>query len=111
MLISKIFKFDAAHKLPGYNGKCKDLHGHTWKLIVAVEGEVKEDGMVRDFREIKQIVNGKIIDKLDHGYLNEIIENPTTENILLWIKKELDIEGLRKLTLYETEDCFAELIL
>src|SRR5210317_1043455 len=41
MLISKTFKFDAAHKIPNYNGKCSQLHGHTWKLVITLEGEIK----------------------------------------------------------------------
>jgi 6-pyruvoyltetrahydropterin/6-carboxytetrahydropterin synthase len=111
MLISKIFTFDSAHKLPNYKGKCANLHGHTWKLIIAVEGEVnKKTGMIIDFNEIKKIVNEKVIEKLDHAYLNDTLENPTCENITLWIQKELtSLKGLKKITLYETEKSFCEL--
>ena len=112
MLISKIFKFDSAHKLPNYIGKCSNLHGHTWELVVGCEGEVdKKTGMIIDFKEIKSIVQEKILNKLDHIYLNDLIENPTCENILLWIKKELKpgLNGLKKLVLYETDSSFCEL--
>lgn len=110
MRLSKVFRFDSAHKLPFFKNKCSNLHGHTWKLIVSIEGYVDEQGIVRDFSEIKKIVNEKVIEKLDHKYLNDIIENPTCENMLLWIKKELnDLEGLKKLELYETPDSFAVL--
>ena len=110
MLVSKVFKFDSAHKLPFYEGKCKNLHGHTWKLIASFEGNPGKNGLILDFRTIKQIVNEKIIEKIDHVYLNDIIENPTCENILLWIKDQLSgMKGLKKLVLYETENNFCEL--
>jgi len=113
MLISKIFKFDSAHKLPNYPGKCASLHGHTWKLIVSCSGEIdKKSGMIIDFCEISKIVNEKILSKFDHAYLNNFIKNPTCENILLAIKKELEktkLQGLKKLVLYENETSFCEL--
>ena len=111
MLISKTFTFDSAHKLPFYEGKCSQLHGHTFKLIVSCAGETdKKSGMIIDFKEIKNIVSEQVIDKLDHSYLNDIIENPTCENTLIWIKENLKaLKGLKKLTLYETETSFCEL--
>jgi len=113
MLISKIFKFDSAHKLENYNGKCENLHGHTYKLIVSCSGEVdKKTGMVIDFNELKKIIVEKIISKIDHAYLNDIVKNPTCENMLLWMKEQLKNEPkhkLKKLTLYETETSFCEL--
>jgi len=111
MLIFKIFKFDSAHKLPNYNGKCSNLHGHTWKLIIGIERDVDDkSGMGIDFGEIKKVVNERVLDRLDHCYLNDIIENPTCENIIFWIKEKLvDIEGLKKITLYETDNNFCEL--
>lgn len=111
MLISKIFKFDSAHKIPNYKGKCAKLHGHTWKLIVTFKGEVdQKTGMIMDFVDIKKIVEEKILDKLDHLYLNDIIENPTCENILLWIKEQLkEYRKINRLILYESENSFCEL--
>ena len=109
MIISKTFSFNAAHKLPNYNGKCANLHGHTWKLIVSLEGEVQEDGMVIDFKDIKKQVNEKVLDKLDHSYLNEIVENPTCENLLLWIKEQLSELNPKTLRLYESETSFCEI--
>ena len=49
MIIIKEFDFDAAHYLPAYNGKCEHLHGHTYKLVVKVEGTPDHEGMVIDF--------------------------------------------------------------
>lgn len=113
MLISKIFKFDSAHKLENYNGKCENLHGHSYKLIVSCEGEInKESGIIIDFNEIKKIVEGKVLSEIDHAYLNDIVKNPTCENMLLWIREQLKSEEklkLKKLVLYETETGFCEL--
>jgi 6-pyruvoyltetrahydropterin/6-carboxytetrahydropterin synthase len=113
MLISKIFKFDSAHKLPNYPGSCSKLHGHTWKLTVSCSGEInKKTGMVLDFIEIKRVVENKVLSRLDHAYLNDIVENPTCENILIWIRTQLESEKdihLKKLALYETETSFCEL--
>ena len=72
--------FDSAHWLPDYDGACGNLHGHTWKVAVIIEGEPNDKGMVVDFREVKQIIN-----VLDHRCLNDIIPNPTAENIALWL--------------------------
>jgi len=112
MLISKIFKFDSAHKLPNYTGKCSQLHGHTWRLIVTCDGKVNEkSGMIVDFLEIKKVVEEKVLSNLDHSHLNDFIENPTCENILLWIKEQLKDSDLKlkKLALYESDNSFCEL--
>ena len=52
--VSRVFYFDAAHRIPDHSGECKNLHGHTYKLIVTMEGEVK-DGMVIDFEDMKNL--------------------------------------------------------
>lgn len=113
MYISKEFKFDSAHQLIEYNGKCENLHGHTYKLRVTLKGEVdKKTGMIIDFTIFKKIVNDNIIEKLDHNYLNNIIKQPTAENIVKWIWNELYslLKGenykLYELILWETEDSF-----
>lgn len=92
--IVKEFTFDAAHQLPNYNGKCSNLHGHTYKLQVGITGKVI-DGMVFDFAELKNFVKDDIIEFLDHKYLNELSQdkfphrNPTAENMVMWISKVL----------------------
>ena len=109
MLVTKEFKFDAAHFLTNYHGKCEKVHGHTYKLHVTVEGDVKSDGMVMDFAELKKIVNERVIDKLDHTSLNDTIENPSAENIAIWIWNELkDISEakLYEVKVWETETSF-----
>lgn len=55
MIIIKEFDFDAAHYLPAYNGKCEHLHGHTYKLVVKVEGTPDHEGMVIDFIKLKNL--------------------------------------------------------
>lgn len=112
MKLIKKFTFDSAHHLPNYKGKCKQLHGHTYHLEVIVEGIVNPDtGMIVDFAYLKYIVISKALDYLDHKLLNDVIENPTAENIILWIKKmiERDIEGTLTLRLWETPDSYVEL--
>jgi len=89
MKICREFLFDSAHLLPKYKGKCEQMHGHTYKLEVIVEGEVGKDGMVRDFDELKRVVDSEIIEKLDHKNLNDILKIPTAENIAIWIFKRL----------------------
>ncbi|MGC9139277.1 6-carboxytetrahydropterin synthase QueD [Athalassotoga sp.] len=112
MLISKEFKFDAAHNLVNYHGKCEKLHGHTYKLRVTLNGKVDEEGMIIDFAELKRIVNDLVISKLDHNYINEIIPQPSAENIAMWIWNVLEkpLNGpnyrLYSVDLWETESAF-----
>lgn len=71
--VTKEFKFEMAHALHGYDGLCKNIHGHSYKLWVTVKGEVRnekghvKDGMVIDFDGLKEIVKPAIIDKYDHS--------------------------------------------
>ncbi|MBQ7561637.1 MAG: 6-carboxytetrahydropterin synthase QueD [Synergistaceae bacterium] len=90
MLLCKDFKFDAAHNLINYHGKCEKLHGHTYKLRVVLEGQPDSEGMIMDFVELSGLVKEKIISRLDHSYLNDIISQPSAENIALWVWAELD---------------------
>lgn len=104
MLLSKEFKFHSAHFLPSYHGKCENLHGHTYKLRVTIEGQPDEEGMIKDFVEVKKIVQEKVIDKVDHFNLNEIIKNPSAENIAVWIWQQLKEDlNLFEIQVWETE--------
>ena len=73
--ITKEFKFEMAHALFGYDGLCKNIHGHSYRLWVTVKGQVKneknhaKDGMVMDFNFLKKIVKPEIIDKYDHSFV------------------------------------------
>lgn len=104
MLIAKEFTFDCAHKLPNYKGLCANLHGHTYKMIICLKGEIKKDGMVIDFSVLKQKVNDKVIKLIDHKFLNDIIDYPTAENIVVWIWDRLikELPELHEISLWET---------
>lgn len=71
--ITKEFKFEMAHALLNYDGLCKNIHGHSYRLWVTIRGNIVNDssnpknGMVLDFSDIKSIVNREIIDKYDHS--------------------------------------------
>lgn len=73
MLISKSFSFDMAHMLDGYEGKCKNLHGHTYQLKVFIDGKTQmegaNEGMVEDYGRIKSLVKENILIKLDHSFI------------------------------------------
>ncbi len=89
MEVSCAFTFDAAHYLTNLNGKCENLHGHTYTLTVTVSGPVKNDGLVIDFHIFKEIVRKKVLAYLDHKDLNAIFKNPSAEHIAMWIWKKL----------------------
>jgi 6-pyruvoyltetrahydropterin/6-carboxytetrahydropterin synthase len=89
MEIFKEFTFEAAHRLPNVPAghKCGRLHGHSFKVVVYVKGAVTEPtGWIVDFGDLKQAFQ-PFYDQLDHYYLNEIegLENPTSENLAIWI--------------------------
>ena len=120
VLVSKEFTFDAAHHLHDYEGKCKNLHGHTYRAVLGISGYTDNRGLVIDFGDIKEIWKEKIEIHLDHRYLNETLPpmNTTAENIVVWIYEKL-VEALRKepqyngarvefVRLYETPTSYAE---
>jgi 6-pyruvoyltetrahydropterin/6-carboxytetrahydropterin synthase len=89
MEIFREFTFEAAHRLPEVpeGHKCARLHGHSYRVSVQVEGPVDSDaGWVMDFADVKAAFK-PIEQQLDHYYLNEIegLENPTSENLAMWI--------------------------
>jgi 6-pyruvoyltetrahydropterin/6-carboxytetrahydropterin synthase len=131
--ITRVFSFEAAHALKDYNGPCKNIHGHSYKLWVTVSGIVDAGtGMIMDFNDLKKIVNETIISKFDHALIlyrkdkmlksqpvvkaeNLLILpfNPTSENLIIYfselIKKALpEHTRLYGLKLYETDSSFTE---
>jgi 6-pyruvoyltetrahydropterin/6-carboxytetrahydropterin synthase len=136
--VTKKFSFEMAHALEGHDGKCRNIHGHSYFLYVTIIGqpisndESPKNGMVIDFADLKAIINREIITPLDHSlmlyekseFLSTIKEhsyqkliiktyNPTCENMIIdfahSIKKHLP-EGiyLHKLKLDETKTSYAE---
>ena len=73
--VTKIFDFETAHALWNYDGKCKNIHGHSYKLTVSISGPVINDenhvknGMIIDFGDLKRIVNSNIVEHFDHCLL------------------------------------------
>ncbi|MBO8158364.1 MAG: 6-carboxytetrahydropterin synthase QueD [Thermosyntropha sp.] len=112
-----IQEFAAAHKLNNYEGNCRNIHGHTWKVEIVVEGEkLDENGMLIDFRELKKIAACLIAEKYDHRFLNEIAPfdkiNPTAENIAhqiyIDVKKKLpDGIKLKSVKVWESSNAYA----
>ncbi|TYP55495.1 6-carboxytetrahydropterin synthase QueD [Thermosediminibacter litoriperuensis] len=90
MFLIKEFKFDAAHNLVKYKGKCEKLHGHTYRLVVVLEGTPDAEGMIMDFLELKNIVEDRVLKLLDHSYINDFVEQPSAENIAVWVWKRLE---------------------
>ncbi len=102
-------KFSAAHAIPGHE-KCGKLHGHNFRVEVEIEGEVKENGMVMDFYNLKRVLKD-VLEDFDHTVLNEIIDVPTSENICIEIVKRLKKRGVNvvRVRVSESEDKWAEL--
>jgi 6-pyruvoyltetrahydropterin/6-carboxytetrahydropterin synthase len=88
--ITKQFDFETGHALYGYDGKCKNVHGHSYKLSVTVSGSPISDssnvkyGMVIDFSDLKKIVLSEIVDKFDHA----TVFNKNTPHVELAIELE-----------------------
>ena len=91
--ITKIFHFEAAHALNGYDGKCRNIHGHSYEMRVTVKGMPlnepgnPKNGMVIDFHDLKTIVNQEVIEKLDHSF---IIGNNMPKNFVEITKQNFD---------------------
>ena len=108
MEIFREFTFEAAHRLPNVppGHKCGRLHGHSFQVDVYVEGQPDErTGWILDFADIKTAFK-PIDDRLDHNYLNEVegLENPTSEQLAIWIWNQLKprLRPLSKLIVRET---------
>jgi 6-pyruvoyltetrahydropterin/6-carboxytetrahydropterin synthase len=89
--------FASAHALRNYKGRCENTHGHNWRVEVVIEGERLDDtGMLVDFIDVKNLM-ARIIDPIDHQFLNEIppfdVVNPSAENIAEYFYQKMR-EGL-----------------
>lgn len=120
VMVSKEFTFDAAHHLHAYEGKCMNLHGHTYKVVFGISGYLDERGLMIDFGDIKDVWKNKIEIYLDHRYLNETLPpmNTTAENMVYWIFEKMaealssyEEQGARVefVRIYETPTSYAEM--
>jgi 6-pyruvoyltetrahydropterin/6-carboxytetrahydropterin synthase len=114
MKITQAFSFEAAHFLPNVPPahRCHAMHGHSYRVELKVEGPVDaKTGFVVDFFEIEAAF-APLLKTLDHHCLNEIegLENPTAENIAVWIfaRMKKALPQLAGVVVYETKDCTAE---
>jgi 6-pyruvoyltetrahydropterin/6-carboxytetrahydropterin synthase len=68
MRIAKEFNWEMGHRLPEHFGKCKNIHGHSYKMLVEIEGNVLENGMVMDYYHLRDVID-PIIERMDHAFL------------------------------------------
>jgi len=107
MLIFKEVTFDAAHYLPQLplTHKCREMHGHTYRLKLWLKGTPDELGWVMDFARVKQLLQ-PVLDQVDHRVLNNVagLENPTCELLAVWFWHQLKpvLPLLDKIELHET---------
>jgi len=115
-----ITRFAAAHQLKMVAKQCENLHGHNWKVEVCLKGDTLNNaGVLIDFGEIKKSV-GKIIESLDHKFLNELPffhnGNPSSENVAQYIARELQEKikepsaRVSSVCVWESEDACATYI-
>ena len=132
MKIAKDFRWEMAHRLPFHEGKCKNLHGHSYRMMVEFSGNLDENGMVLDYYDVKEIIQ-PLVDELDHAFMvkdddTELIEflekmnskhvvasfHSTTENMVYYFLNKIKYSGLPKnitgikVKIYETETTYAE---
>lgn len=132
MKIAKEFRWEMGHRLSFHKGKCINLHGHSYKLLVEFGGDVDSDGMMMDYFDVKKIIS-PIVEKLDHAFMvyekdTLLIESlkslnsnfvlvpyqPTAENICRYFLDEIKSAGMPqnikavKVKIFETESTYAE---
>lgn len=119
--LRKTKRIEASHKLPNHDGKCRNMHGHTWSITVEVEGgDLNEggskDGMLLDYYDIGELMK-EHVESLDHKHLNDLYPNPTSEVIAKDIFLKM-MEGINRaskgsarlcrIIVSETQDSSAE---
>lgn len=132
MKVYKEFKWEMGHRLPNHFGNCKNIHGHSYKMIVGFEGELNENDMIIDFYDVDKIIK-PLINKFDHAFLvnkndKEVIDfldkikskkmvvnfNSTVENLCKFVLDEIQRFDLPQnissvsVRIYETNEDYAE---
>ncbi len=119
--VTKIFNFAMAHQLvDSYSKECQNIHGHSYRLCVTLEGDINPDsGVIVDFKKIKEIVQ-PLVDLFDHTFLTAEIFgniegsmvdiNPTAENMAKYFFQEIRKQTtlIKKVRLWETETCYVD---
>ena len=117
LAVTKIMEFEAAHCLEGHKGKCKNLHGHSYKLEITVGSSHNDhmvNSMVIDFGDLKEMMKEMVDKYFDHCYINDWFDGlPTAEKMVLWIKdyiqsRLLPRNKLVSVKLWETSTSYAE---
>lgn len=111
--VTRISTFEAAHQLAWHPGKCRNLHGHHYRVEVSVEGPLTDDGIVVDFDDLGGLLDRHVTCRYDHTLLNDLIDNPTAEVLAATIWRELSaagLEGLVRVAVWETPDSVAEVL-
>jgi len=101
------FNFCCSYHLPFYDGVCKPLHGHHYRMLVSITGKPDpKSGMIVDFEELRQLVLDNAVNVVDHRNLNDFMENPTVENLIVyfWDRLKPLLPGLRELRIWETPE-------
>jgi 6-pyruvoyltetrahydropterin/6-carboxytetrahydropterin synthase len=103
--LTKTFPFEYAHVLPWHPGKCAQLHGHSGLLTVELKARLDPNGVVEDFYDVSRTTKLAVVDRFDHTFLNDVLENPTSEEAIIFFWRCLEdagLKGLSKVTFSET---------
>jgi 6-pyruvoyltetrahydropterin/6-carboxytetrahydropterin synthase len=107
--IGRAYRFEAAHYLPlvPEGHRCRNLHGHNYRVEVLVSGALDSRGFVLDFAELDALME-PVLSQVDHRLLNDVkgLENPTAEIIAAWFLNQ--IPHCERVRVYENDDCWAE---
>lgn len=109
--IGRTYRFEAAHYLPRVpeGHRCRNLHGHNYRVTIVMRGTLDTRGFVRDFAQIDAVVE-PLLRQLDHRLLNDVegLENPTAEIIAAWFLNR--ITDCERVCVYENDDSWAEVV-
>jgi 6-pyruvoyltetrahydropterin/6-carboxytetrahydropterin synthase len=112
--ITRAYTVQAAHQLQGLKAghKCGRMHGHNYRIEVTVTGPVSDLGFVIDAEDIDRMVGSEIMALLDHRTLNDVIPQPTAENIAAWVLALCSEQGMpaSRVRVQENDRLWAEVV-